>query len=130
MLAELGLKDTNGDGYLEDGEGHTIEITIITNADNSQRTKTAAFIGSNLQAVGIKAVATPVSLNTVVDVTQSSFNFDAVVLGWGSPVPPGPTNRNILVSRAEQQCFRTKDLNEGGRVSTNGQTIEAARTGG
>lgn len=107
MLAELGLKDTNGDGYLEDGEGHAIAITIITNADNSQRTKTAAFIGANLQAVGIKAVSTPVSLNTVIDVTQSSFHFDAVVLGWGSGIPPSPNNsKNILLSSGLNHiCF-------------------------
>jgi peptide/nickel transport system substrate-binding protein len=107
MLAELGLKDSTGDGYLEDSEGHTVAISIITNADNSQRTKTAAFIVSNLQEVGIKAISTPVSLNTVVDLTQSTFNFDAVVLGWGSPIPPSPTgSKNILLSSALNHiCF-------------------------
>ena len=43
LLAEIGLKDTNGDGFLEDAEGHTVELSIVTNASNSQRVETAAF---------------------------------------------------------------------------------------
>jgi ABC-type transport system substrate-binding protein len=38
---------------------------------------------------------------------EQTFNFDALVLGWGSGVPPGPTNsKNILLSSGSQHaCF-------------------------
>jgi len=103
LLAEIGLKDNNGDGLLEDPEGHTIEFSITTNVDNSQRTNTATFIARNLQDVGIKVNAVPVVLNTMVEMIQSVFNFDAVVLGWAVGVPPGPLNTsNVLLSSGLQ----------------------------
>ena len=107
MLAEIGLKDTNGDGLLEDPEGHTIEFSITTNVDNSQRTNTATFVARNLQDVGIKVNAVPVVLNTLIEMIQSVFNFDAVVLGWAVGVPPGPLNTsNVLLSSGLQHvCF-------------------------
>jgi peptide/nickel transport system substrate-binding protein len=107
MFAEIGLKDANGDGYLEDAEGHTVEFTILTNSDNSQRTKTQSFLIKNLQDVGLKATPTSVALPTVIDVTQSTFDFEAVLLGWGTPVPTGPSNsKNILISSGlNHVCF-------------------------
>src|SRR5262245_48821231 len=44
LLAEIGLKDTNGDGFVEDAQGHTAEFSILVNANNSQRTETASLI--------------------------------------------------------------------------------------
>lgn len=107
MLADLGLKDNDGDGFLEDAQGHTLEFSITTNSDNSQRTNTATFLARNLQDIGIKASSVNVSLNTLVDMIQSVFNFDAVVLGWASGVPPGPMNANniLLSSGAQHVCF-------------------------
>jgi peptide/nickel transport system substrate-binding protein len=99
LLAEIGLRDANGDGVLEDQDGHAVEFTIITNVDNSQRTKMATFIADNLKKVGMKVTSNPIDLSTVVDATQATFNYDAVVLGWGSGVPAGPINAyNILLS--------------------------------
>jgi peptide/nickel transport system substrate-binding protein len=111
MLAEIGLKDADGDGVLEDSEGHKVEFTINTNLENSQRVRTAAFIIKNLQDIGIKANSVPVNLiPTLTDMTQSNFNFDAIVLGWGAAVPPGPTNtKNIMLSSGlNHVCFASQ----------------------
>lgn len=107
MLAEIGLKDSDGDGVLEDGEGHKIEFTINTNSENSQRVKTMAFITQNLQSIGIKANPAPIQLNSLVGLMQDSFNFDAIVLGWQTGVPPGLTNsKNIILSSGvNHTCF-------------------------
>ncbi|MFP5264871.1 MAG: ABC transporter substrate-binding protein [Blastocatellia bacterium] len=107
MFAELGLKDANGDGVLEDPEGHSLEFSLLTNSDNSQRTKTQAFLTKNLQDVGLKFTPAGAPLPTVVDITQSTFDFDAVVMGWGTPVPTGPTNsKNIIISSGlNHVCF-------------------------
>ena len=102
MLAETGLRDANGDGFLEDAEGHTVDIRILTNSNNSQRVSTAAFVARNLQAIGIKATSTPIDFNTLVEIMESTFNYDAMVLGWRSGVPPGPPNvKNIILSSAQ-----------------------------
>jgi peptide/nickel transport system substrate-binding protein len=111
MLAEIGLKDTNGDGILEDSEGHTVEINIITNASNNQRVETAAFVARNLQDVGIKANAVPISLGVLVDKMQSTFDFDAMVLGWQPTPPPGPAGKKnvILSSGLQHVCFASQE---------------------
>lgn len=107
MLAEMGLKDTNGDGILEDAEGHALEFTIHTNSENSQRIRSVAFITRNLQDVGIKINSSPISLSALVQLQQSIFSFDGLLLGWGTAVPPGPTNtKNITLSSSlNHACF-------------------------
>jgi peptide/nickel transport system substrate-binding protein len=110
MLAELGLKDTNGDGTLEDSENHSLEFTIYTNSENSQRIRAVAFITKNLQDIGIKTSIATVPLGTVTEMQQSIFNFDAMVLGWAAAVPPGPTNaKNIMLSAGlNHACFASQ----------------------
>jgi peptide/nickel transport system substrate-binding protein len=101
LLAEIGLKDTNGDGVLEDNEGHTVEIRMATNASNSQRVERATFIAKNLRDVGIKGLPAPVTFGVLSDLMQESFDFDALVLGWGVNPPLGPGGTiNILLSSA------------------------------
>lgn len=111
LLAEIGLKDTNGDGFLEDAEGHTIEVSLVTNSSNSQRVETAAFCARSMQEVGIKASAVPIALGALVDKMQSTFDFDAMVLGWQINPPPGPPNtKNIILSSGLQHvCFPSQE---------------------
>jgi peptide/nickel transport system substrate-binding protein len=107
LLAEIGLKDSNGDGFLEDSEGHTVEINLVTNASNNQRVETAAFVAKNLQEVGIKANAAPIAFGSLIDKMQSTFDFDVLVLGWQPNPPPGPSGtKNIILSSGLQHvCF-------------------------
>jgi peptide/nickel transport system substrate-binding protein len=106
----LGLKDADGDGVLEDSEGHKIAFDILTNSENSQRVRTVAFIIKNLQDIGIKANSSTASLSAVTDMTQSTFNFDSIVLGWGAAVPSGPTNtKNVMLSSGlNHVCFASQ----------------------
>ena len=107
MLAEIGLKDTNGDGFLEDSEGHTVEISLVTNASNNQRVETSSFVAKSLQDVGIKANSAPIAMTVLVDKMQSNFDFDAMVLGWQTNPPPGPSGQKniILSSGLNHVCF-------------------------
>lgn len=107
LLAEVGLKDTNRDGFLEDSEGHTVEFTIVTNSSNSQRVEMASFIAKGLQDIGIKASAVPIAMGVLVDKMQSTYDFDGFVLGWQPNPPPGPAGtKNIILSSGLQHvCF-------------------------
>lgn len=99
LLAGLGLKDTNGDGILEDPEGHAIEFNVSTNSSNSQRVETASFIARNLKDVGIKANVSAASLTVIQKMMVESFDYDAIVLGWQISPPAGPSNtKNTLLS--------------------------------
>jgi peptide/nickel transport system substrate-binding protein len=99
LLAEIGLKDTNGDGILEDTEGHPVEFTINTNNNNPLRVQTVAFLAQKFKDVGIKANSAPLLMNDVLEMLQSTFNFDAIALAFVGGVPPDPINsKNILLS--------------------------------
>jgi ABC-type oligopeptide transport system substrate-binding subunit len=130
LFAEIGLRDSNGDGFLEDSEGHTAEINLVTNASNNQRVETASFVARNLQEVGIKANAVPIAFGALVDKMQTTFDFDALVLGWQPNPPPGPSgNKNIILSSGLQHaCFASQQqpYREMGSASRNMQQAETA----
>jgi len=107
LLADIGLKDTDGDGILEDAEGHKLEFNVYTNSTNSQRVRTAAFLTRNLQDVGIQLNTQTVTLSAINDLMTKFYSFDAMVLGWQGGVPPGPTNskNTLLSSGMSHACF-------------------------
>jgi peptide/nickel transport system substrate-binding protein len=90
LLASLGFKDSNGDGILEDGRGNRVTFTLKTNADNTLRISLANFIKDDLAKVGISLVLAPADFNTIVTNARSDFEYDAILLGLQSGVPPDP----------------------------------------
>jgi len=92
---------------LEDGEGHTVEIKLNTNASNNQRVDTVTLIARNLREVGINGIPAPIAFQQLNNILQSTFDFDALVLGWSANPPPGPgSTSNILLSSAlNHACF-------------------------
>lgn len=107
MLSGIGLEKRGSDSFLQDPEGHKVEIAIITNSENSQRVQAAAFVAQNLKDVGIKATSTPLTFGVVSNMIQTSFDFDGIILGWRAATPPGPANyKSILLSSGLQHvCF-------------------------
>jgi peptide/nickel transport system substrate-binding protein len=90
LLANLKWTDRNGDGFLEDPAGNTIEFTLKTNSDNRMRVSMANFIRDDLAQVGIKVTLVPVDFNTLVTNIREDFQYDAILLGLGGAVPPDP----------------------------------------
>jgi peptide/nickel transport system substrate-binding protein len=90
LLAKAGFVDHNGDGVLEDPLGHPVTFTLKTNGDNTTRVAMANFIKDDLAAVGIRCVPTPVDFNTLVTNARTDFQYEAILLGLGSAVPPDP----------------------------------------
>jgi peptide/nickel transport system substrate-binding protein len=90
LLASLGYKDTNGDGYLEDTQGHTISFTLKTNGDNVLRMQMCNFIKDDLAKVGIKVIPAGLDFNTLITNLREDFQYDAILLGLQSAVPPDP----------------------------------------
>lgn len=90
LLASLGWKDANGDGFLEDTAGNTISFTMQTNGDNKMRVGMANFIRDDLAKVGIKVLLTPIDFNTLITNERDSFQYESILLGLQSGVPPDP----------------------------------------
>jgi len=90
LFASLGWKDRDGDGYLEDSDGHPVQFTIKTNSSNKLRTAMCNFVRDDLAKVGIKCDPVPVEFNTLVTNLRQDFQYDAILLGLQAASPPDP----------------------------------------
>lgn len=90
LLAGLGWKDNNGDGVLEDTAGNPISFTLKTNSDNILRIGMANFVKDDLAKVGIKMTLVPTDFNTLIVNLRNDFQYDSILLGLQSGVPPDP----------------------------------------
>lgn len=90
LLAGLGMKDRDGNGVLEDAQGHPVSFSVVTNADNNVRKEMLNLIKDDLAKVGVEVVPNPLDFNTLVTHTRNDFQYDAALLGLGSAVPAEP----------------------------------------
>jgi len=93
ILSDLGFADHNGDGFLEDTHGNTVRFTLKTNSDNNVRKAMANLIKDDLAKVGIDCVPAPVEFNTLMSNLRQDFQYDALLLGLQSGVPPDPVGQ-------------------------------------
>ncbi|MDD5492233.1 MAG: peptide-binding protein [bacterium] len=87
MLASVGWKDTNGDGYLEKG-GKIFEFTILTNQGNKERELAATIIQEQLKKIGVKVNVRILEWSTLIHQYMDKKNFDAILLGWNMTPDP------------------------------------------
>ncbi len=90
LLASLDWKDKDGDGFLEDTHGKTVSFTMKTNGDNQLRMQMCNFIKDDLAKVGIKVIPTGVDFNTLITNLREDFQYESMLLGLQSAVPPDP----------------------------------------
>jgi peptide/nickel transport system substrate-binding protein len=110
LLAGLGMRDRNGDGVLEDAQGHEVAFDIITNADNPWRQEMVNLIRDDLAKVGIRATLTPLDFNTLISRYRSDFGYDACLLGQGSAVPADPgMGQNVWRSSGSTHYWHVRE---------------------
>jgi peptide/nickel transport system substrate-binding protein len=126
LLAEAGWKDAGGEGVLEKG-GRKFAFTVLTNAGNESRAKTAAIIQQNLAAVGIRMEIRTLEWSAFINEFVDKRKFDAVILGWSISQDPdqydiwsskktGPKELNFVgfadaeVDRLLEEGRRTFDI--------------------
>jgi peptide/nickel transport system substrate-binding protein len=90
LLAGMGWKDKNGDGILEDTKGNPIRFSLKTNSGNTLRVSMCNFIKDDLAKVGIECTPAPVEFNTLITNLREDFQYESILLGLQSGVPPDP----------------------------------------
>jgi peptide/nickel transport system substrate-binding protein len=82
LLAEIGLRDSNGDGILECVDKRPLEISIFTSRGNSVREKAAQVIQDNLSKVGIRTGVQHLLPNEIASRFLNSFEYEAILFGF------------------------------------------------
>jgi len=90
LLAEAGWTEKDG-GLVKDGQ--PFEFTVLTNAGNDARAKTAAILQQNLAEVGIRMKIRTVEWAAFINEFIDKRKFDAVILGWN--ITPDPDQFDI-----------------------------------
>lgn len=88
ILADAGFKDADGDGFLEDPDGNTVEFNLTTNSENTVRIKMAEMIRKDLENIGFKVHFLPQQFNMLVSKLDSSFDWQAMILGLTGGIEP------------------------------------------
>jgi peptide/nickel transport system substrate-binding protein len=87
------------DGKLHDAQGNHVEFTMVTNSENSTRIAMLNVIQADLKKLGMTAHIRPVPFNDVLDSMRKTHQFDAILLGWGTAIPPDPAqSKNVMLS--------------------------------
>ncbi len=102
LLAGMGFKDTNGDGFLEDPRGNQVGFMLKTNSSNALRVSMANFMRDDLARIGVRMTLTPIDFNTLITNMTRDFQYEAILLGFQSSVPPTPFGgQNVWRSSGE-----------------------------
>lgn len=88
MLREIGLYDRDGDGIIEDEEGHPVQFTLMTNAGNNLREQTAEIVRKDMAKLGIKVDLKYIEFNTLISKLDETYDWEAMVMALtGGPEP-------------------------------------------
>jgi peptide/nickel transport system substrate-binding protein len=98
LLAELGLQDRDGDGTLEDGGGHKIEFTFLSNLGNRGRERCASLIAEDWRKLGLKVDFQLVPFTNLVDRVGRTFDYDCILMGVGGGGTDPAAQINVLKS--------------------------------
>jgi peptide/nickel transport system substrate-binding protein len=88
ILRDAGYFDRNGDGFIQDKEGNTVEFNLNTNAGNVDREQIAAMIRRDLSQLGMKVNFLTMEFNALIQQLNASFDWDAVLLGLTGGIEP------------------------------------------
>jgi peptide/nickel transport system substrate-binding protein len=101
---------------LFDSDGHPVQFTLHTNAGNSARDAACVMIANELGKLGIKVNYQPIDFNILIDKTNQSMDWQAIVMGLsGSKIEPYD-GANVWKSDGRLHMFDQRLPNEQGQV--------------
>ena len=98
LLAELGLQDRNGNGFLEDAESNAVEIVFATNLGNPTRFAVGALIVDDLRKLGVKMNYQAMPFPMLAQKINVTGDYECVLLGLGGGGLDPASSLNVLKS--------------------------------
>jgi len=112
LLADMGLKDRNGDGIIEDEAGHKVAFTVITNAGNTTREEMANYLDTDLRKLGMETNHIYLEFNQMIDRLDVSYDWEAMIMGFTSSWDPHGGS-NFWKSDSENHLWWPKQAKPG-----------------
>jgi peptide/nickel transport system substrate-binding protein len=88
LLAAEGYSDTNGDGFLEDPDGNTVEFTLTTSAGVQLIADMYEMVRKDLENIGFKVHLSLIEFNNLMDKTTNTYDWDVVAYALGGIIDP------------------------------------------
>jgi peptide/nickel transport system substrate-binding protein len=98
LLAEIDIKDRDGDGVAEDSTGNKLEIAFYSNANNPARMRAAQAIVEDLKKIGIKLNYTPIDFKVLRQKIDVSYDYECALMGLGGGGTDPASQINVLKS--------------------------------
>ncbi|WP_027481983.1 ABC transporter substrate-binding protein [Deinococcus pimensis] len=99
LLASIGFRKKDKDGWLVDAKGRRLEFNLQTNAGNSQREQIARLFADAAKKVGVKVNTQFIDFNVLTGYTGAKGDnrpFDAVISGFSGGDNIWPFGNNII----------------------------------
>lgn len=101
LLADLGLRDANGDGYLELPDGSEFTVTLSSNRPNPNRERSAQLVVEDLQTVGLRFVIQTLDYRSLVERITQAFDYECALMGLGGSGVDPAAQLNVLRSSGD-----------------------------
>lgn len=108
LLDEMDLRDRNGDGIREDAQGNKVSFTFITNKGNKVRERVASLMQQDWAQVGIEARPQFLDFNALVTQLDSTFEYEACLLGLGGGGIHPANSMNVYRSSGRTHLFNPR----------------------
>ncbi len=99
LLAELGFRTKNRDGWLVNAQGKVLEFNLVTNQGNNVRERIAQIFRDEARKIGVKVEYRPIDFNELVrqltsPAADGTREFDAILIGLTGGIEPA-FSRNV-----------------------------------
>jgi peptide/nickel transport system substrate-binding protein len=85
LFAQAGLRDRDGDGFLEKPDGTTWQIEMLVPTGSELSANAAEMMRADLRAVGVHLVTRLLEFSVIAgQLTSPERPFDAALLGWSN----------------------------------------------
>jgi peptide/nickel transport system substrate-binding protein len=93
---------------LVDRGGHTVEFSIVTNAGNRARERTAAMIQADLKAIGITVNVVTLDFPSLIQRISESFDYEAALLGMTNVELDPNAQMNVWLSSSDEHQWNPR----------------------